>query len=179
MNSNAVPKKLFLLRHAKSSWSDAALSDFERTLNARGRNARIAMAKYIDQQGYRPEVIICSTAKRAQMTLDAIRPVVGEASRIELDEGLYLAEPKALVRRVAQLAPSVGSVMLIGHNPGLHMLALTLAIPSDAEAYHALHRKYPTAALCVLQGIQPGWNSMSPESYDLLDFTVPRSLGAS
>jgi len=178
MNATASTKTLYLLRHAKSSWSEPELADFDRPLNKRGRKARYAMAQYMDDKGYIPEIIICSTAKRAAMTLDAIRPVAGKTCEIRMDDGLYLADPKALAHRIEQIDPGINSVLMIGHNPGLHMLALALAQPATSEDYGGLQIKYPTAALCVLRARQEKWAPVEPKSYELLDFTVPRSLVA-
>lgn len=169
-------KTLYLLRHAKSSWSDPDLSDFDRPLNKRGLKARNIMASYLQRKDYLPEMIVCSSAKRAMMTLDAVRPVVGKACEVLIDKGLYLADAQALAHRVERIGPQTRSIMLIGHNPGLHMLALALAAPSKTDAYGRLQTKYPTAALCVLRGDQGSWSPMRPESYELEDFTVPRSL---
>jgi phosphohistidine phosphatase len=171
-------KTLYLLRHAKSSWSEPEQADFDRPLNKRGRKARYAMAQYMENKGYAPEIIICSTAKRAEMTLDAIRPVAPKKCEIRMDDGLYMADPKALAHRIQQVDPGVASVMMIGHNPGLHMLALALAQPSGSEDYGGLQIKYPTAALCVLRASRESWQPVEPKSYELLDFTVPRSLVA-
>ncbi len=176
MNVTENPRTLFLLRHAKSSWSDPDLSDFDRPLNKRGLKARNVMASYLQQNGYLPELIICSSAKRAKMTLEAVRPVVGAACEIVIDKGLYLADAKVLAHRVERIDPVVGSIMLIGHNPGLQMLALSLAAPANTDAYDKMQTKFPTAALCVLRCHQNNWAPMQPESYELLDFTVPRSL---
>ena len=178
MNKDAPLRTLYLLRHAKSSWQDKSMSDFDRPLNKRGLQARVDMARYLERTDIKPDVILCSTAKRAVMTLDAVRASVGKDCKIIMDDGLYLGEPKALAHRVAEVKNKLRSVMLIGHNPGLHMLALALAKPDSTPAFKALQSKYPTAALCVLQTAQKNWKPVKPNSYDLLDFVLPRELAA-
>jgi phosphohistidine phosphatase len=174
-----MTKTLYLLRHAKSSWSDSALSDFDRPLNKRGKKAREHMASYMAQNGHIPDLIICSTAKRAMMTLDALRPVVGDACTTILDERLYLADPKVLVGFVENVDDAISSVMLIGHNPGLHMLALSLAEPSNSAEYSSLQFKYPTVALCILENVQNAWKPLLPRSFQLSGFVLPRDLSDS
>jgi phosphohistidine phosphatase len=178
MNNDAPLRTLYLLRHAKSSWQDKAMADFDRPLNKRGLQARIDIAQYMDRMGYRPDVILCSTAKRAAMTLEPVRQAAGGACKVTMDEGLYLADPKALAHRVAEIKPAHKSVMLIGHNSGMHMLALALAAPSATPAFTTLQLKFPTAALCVLQTTQSGWKPVAPNSYRLVDFVLPRELAA-
>ena len=98
--------------------------------------------------------------------------------KIIMDDGLYLADPKALGHRISEVKNRLRSVMLIGHNPGLHMLALALAKPDSSPAFKALQSKYPTAALCVLRTVQKNWSPVTPNSYDLVDFVLPRELAA-
>ena len=178
MNSDAPLRTLYLLRHAKSSWQDKSMSDFDRPLNKRGLQARIDIAQYMERMNYRPEVIFSSTAKRAVMTLETVRHVAGKVCKVTMDEGLYLADPKALAHRVAEVKNRHASVMLIGHNPGMHMLALALTSPTSSPAFGTLQLKFPTAALCVLQTTQDAWKPVTPNSYRLVDFVLPRELAA-
>jgi phosphohistidine phosphatase len=178
MTSDAPLRTLYLLRHAKSSWQDKALADFDRPLNKRGLQARVDIAQYMERMDYFPEVILCSTAKRAVMTLETVRQAAGSACEVIMDEGLYLADPKALAHRVSEMQPKYRSMMMIGHNPGMHMLALALTAPSEAQAFSMLQLKYPTAALCVLQSAQETWKPVVPNSYRLADFVLPRELAA-
>jgi phosphohistidine phosphatase len=176
MTSDASLRTLYLLRHAKSSWQDKALADFDRPLNKRGLQARTDIAEYMARMDYLPDVILCSTAKRAVMTLETVRQTASPACEIIMDEGLYLADPKALAHRVSEMQPKHRSMMMIGHNPGMHMLALALAAPSATPAFSMLQLKFPTAALCVLQSAQETWKPVVPNSYRLSDFVLPREL---
>src|SRR5262245_5412800 len=113
-------KRLYLLRHAKSSWDDESLADHDRPLSARGRRAADAIGTYLREHGIEPELILCSSSTRTRETLARI----GLDGEIERD--LYGASASELLARVSELPPSLGSVMLIGHNPGMHDLALGL-----------------------------------------------------
>ncbi len=151
---------LYLLRHAKSSWESFDLPDHDRPLAPRGKRAAKAMARHLREQGIAPELVLCSTAKRARETLERVG--LG-AANVVFDAGLYGASAATLVRRVTDV--EVSSVMLIGHNPGLHDLALRLLRnpPADLEV------KFPTGALLALELGADG-------TAELLEFTRPRDL---
>src|SRR5262245_6241843 len=115
-------KHLYLLRHAKSSWKDTSLPDHDRPLAGRGRRAAKAIAGHLREQGIEPELVLCSTARRARETLERIEPALG-ASALCLEDELYAAGAPALLERLRSVPDPVGSVMLIGHNPALEELA--------------------------------------------------------
>src|SRR4051812_25831408 len=140
-------KRLYLLRHAKSSWKDTSLPDHDRPLAGRGRRAAKAIARHLREQGIEPELVLCSTARRARETLERIEPGLGTPA-VQVEDDLYAASAPVLLDRLRNVPDTVGSVMLIGHNPGLQELALDLAHP--APAVRELATKYPTAALATL-----------------------------
>ncbi len=119
-------RQLLLLRHAKSSWDDAAQPDHARPLNARGRAAAAAMRTTLRSLGLVPDVVLVSSARRTLQTLDALAPW-DETPIIEPMDQLYLATPAQMLRIVARVSETVRSLMIVGHNPGIHDLALGLA----------------------------------------------------
>jgi phosphohistidine phosphatase len=153
-------KRLFLLRHAKSSWDDEDLADHERPLSARGRRAADAMGRHLRAEGIEPELVLCSSAARTRETLARI----GLAGQVERE--LYGATASELIARLRAVPPSVESVLVIGHNPGMHDLALALTgEPGD---------KYPTGALATID--LDDWGTISPGSGRMIDFVRPREL---
>jgi len=167
-------KRLYLLRHAKSSWKDTSLPDHDRPLAGRGRRAAKAIAGHLREQGIEPELVLCSSARRARDTLDRIEPALGNpAVRVEGD--LYAASAPALLERLRRVSATVESVMLIGHNPGLQDLALDLARPSPTVG--ELARKYPTAALATLAFAPSSWQELDHDSAELVALVRPRELG--
>jgi phosphohistidine phosphatase len=118
---------LYLLRHAKSSWSDPTVADQERALARRGRRDAKRIAEYLVQLGIEPELVLCSTAERARQTLERVRAALGATSTVRLEAVLYAASAEALLKRIRLVPEEVASLMLIGHNPGLQDLALALA----------------------------------------------------
>jgi phosphohistidine phosphatase len=117
-------KTLFLIRHAKSSWSDPALTDHERPLNARGRRAAKKMGRRLGKRDLLPDLIASSPAIRALKTARIMaRKMHYPRRHIVVDEGLYACSADELLRAVHRLDDGLDVVMLFGHNPELETLA--------------------------------------------------------
>jgi phosphohistidine phosphatase len=120
--------ELFILRHSKSDWRDSALSDHDRALNGRGKHDAEQLARWLKTNSLRPDKVICSTALRARQTLQPIIEHLDlEASDIQYEERLYLASLKNLLQVIQAGKPEQGSLMIVGHNPGLDELVAYLA----------------------------------------------------
>ncbi len=166
-------KHLYLLRHAKSSWKDTSLPDHDRPLAARGRRATRAIARHLRDHGIEPELVLCSTARRARDTLEPIEPALGSPA-VLVERDLYAASAPALLERLRSVPDSVESVMLIGHNPGLQDLALDLARPSPTA--RELATKYPTATLATLAFGATNWQELDHQTAALVALVRPRDL---
>jgi phosphohistidine phosphatase len=166
--------RLYLLRHAKSSWDDPALADRERPLAPRGRAALRLMAGHLAREGIVPELVLCSPAQRAQETLEGIAAAIGDGADVETEEELYGASADDLLERLQKIPATVSSVMLIGHNPALVELAARLA-GDDGEGLERLERKYPTGALATLS-FDEGWVRLAPGTGRLVEFVRPKDL---
>ena len=166
-------KRLYLLRHAKSSWKDTSLHDHDRPLAGRGRRAAKAIARHMRAHDMEPELVLCSTARRARETLEGIEPSLAAAA-VEVEPDLYAASAPALLDRLRTVPDTVESVMVIGHNPGLQELALELARP--AEARSELAAKYPTAALATLAFEALSWQELDRDTAELVELVRPRDL---
>jgi len=166
-------KRIYLLRHAKSSWDDASLPDHDRPLAPRGRRAAEAIAQHMQDNDIEPELVLCSTARRARETLEGIEPALG-GSAIEFEDDLYAASARALLARLRDVPDTIGSVLLIAHNPGMQDLALELARPSPTV--DELAEKYPTAALATLETSASTWRELGPYGAELVGLVRPRDL---
>ena len=166
-------KRLYLLRHAKSSWKDARLADHDRPLAGRGRRASKAIARQLHDRGIEPELVLCSTARRARETLDRIAPALGTPD-VAIEPDLYIADAHALLERLRSVPDAIESVMLIGHNPAMHELAIDLARPSPTAS--ELADGYPTAALAVLTVTASTWRRLGHGTADLVELVRPRDL---
>ena len=167
-------KTLVLMRHAKSAWENAELPDSERPLSPRGQKAAPLMGKKLKTAGYRPDVVLCSTAKRARETLDLMADSLPKKARIEHVKALYMAVPREMVDLVAKVPDSAETVMLVGHNPGMGSLAGWLAGEGDSETLSKIRRKVPTAGIAVITFDVAHWSEVVGESGTLAAFLRPR-----
>lgn len=167
-------RTVVLLRHGKSSWSDPTLADVDRPLAPRGERASRRLAKYIRRKRIRPALVLCSPSRRTRQTLEAIDASLGKRREVEVVPQLYGASEQELLEQLRALPESVRSVMVIGHNPGLHRLALVLA--SRGPALPQLEEKFPTGALATLVVPSGSWAALGPGAAELVDYVVPRQL---
>jgi phosphohistidine phosphatase len=170
-------KRLFVLRHAKSSWDDPGLDDHERPLAPRGRRALEALASHMSDRNIHPELVLCSSSRRTRETLDGI--AVGGEHVIE--RTLYGAGAEELIDRLRQLPESVSSAMLVGHNPSAQMLVLRLtnhdADGSADPQRDEVKRKFPTGGLATL-AFDCDWSELAPGCARLEEFTSPKGFSA-
>ena len=166
-------KQLFLLRHAKSSWDDPGLVDHDRPLAPRGRRAVRLIAEHLGREGVTPALVLCSSARRTRETLEGIAPALGEATAVQSEGELYAASGRRLLERLREIEDDVESLMLIGHNPGVEQLALSLA--GGGQKLALLRCKYPTGALATLE-FSGRWSDLRPGSAELTDFVTPKEL---
>jgi phosphohistidine phosphatase len=166
-------RRLYLLRHAKSSWKEHGLADHDRPLAGRGRRASKAVGRHLREQGVEPELVLCSTAKRALETLEGIEPALGRGG-VRVEPELYGSRPAVLLARLHEIPAAVRSVMVIGHNPGLEELALLLA--RRGSRVQELEAKFPTGALATLAFRGPGWAALDRGTAELIEFIRPRDL---
>ncbi|SRR6266516_2258260 len=166
-------KRVYLLRHAKSSWKEPGLADPDRPLSGRGRRAAKTIGWHLREQRIAPELVLCSPARRARETLERIEPAFG-ARAVRVGPRLYSATPDLLLELLRGVPETVAAVMLIGHNPSLEHLAVELARPSPE--LRALEAKYPTAALATLTFDVSSWSSLDAGTGELVGFVRPRDL---
>jgi phosphohistidine phosphatase len=170
--------QLLLLRHAKSSWDDAATPDRDRPLNKRGHRSAVAIRQAMREFGLIPDLVLVSTAKRTLETLHALEPW-DDTPLIEPLDDLYLASEALLLGSLQAVAQTVRSVLLIGHNPGMHDLALLLADPqaSAAKPLGLMREGFPTGALAEFTVTGP-WARLGAGGARLMRFLTPRMLDA-
>ena len=134
------------------------------------------MARHIRSEAVRPALVLCSSALRAHDTLDALRPALGQEADVHIDPDLYGATARQLINRIRTVGHDIASVMIIGHNPGLHDLAIELAGDGDEAAISRLHAKFPTGALATLDVGRIGWDELGPGQAYLTSLVLPRDL---
>ncbi|WP_193368275.1 SixA phosphatase family protein [Pelagibius marinus] len=170
--------ELLLLRHAKSDWKDAALDDFDRPLSKRGRQAAPRMGEYLRAQGLEPNLVLCSSARRARETLKLVLTALASEPEISYLKSLYLAPPSRMLAILRRQSPETGRILLIAHNPGLERLALGLARGAEGQDHSAaaqsMAEKFPTAALARFR--VAAWASLGEAPAELAAFVRPRDL---
>jgi phosphohistidine phosphatase len=174
-------RQLLLLRHAKSSWGDKGLPDRDRPLNERGQRAAARMAQEMHALGLEPDMVLVSPARRTMQTLEALEPWT-DSPLVEEIESLYLADVPDLLSALHGVAETVRSVLLIGHNPGLHDLAMALSglrgrpLPRGATSSEtALAEGFPTGALAEFT-IAGSWWELREGGGKLVRFLTPKML---
>ena len=169
-------RTLYLMRHAKSDRGNPALSDIDRPLAPRGRRDAPAMAAYMREHDYRPDLVLCSPATRTRETLALLQPALAPDTRVEYDRKMYPGSPDVLLRRLRDVAETIASVLVIGHNPGLERFAAALAPRGDRRALARMREKYPTCGLAVIHLHIDRWEQTDLGSGTLTDFMVPAGL---
>ena len=160
-------KTLFVLRHAKSSWENADLSDFERPLNKRGLEAAPLIGKVIKENGFQPEIILSSPARRAKQTAEIINEKAGINREIKYEERIYEASPARLLEVVSEQSDEAESVMIVGHNPGLEGLVRFLTGQIEPM---------PTAALAVIDLEITKWSEIDSSNGTLRTLIRPKEI---
>jgi phosphohistidine phosphatase len=162
-------KRLLLLRHAKSSWDEAGLADRDRPLAPRGRRAVELIARHLRDEKISPALVLCSPARRTRETLEGVEP----GGDVKIEDELYGASEADLLERLRDVPEATESVMLIGHNPAIQELALSLA--GGGERRSDVERKFPTGALATLT-VPDSWRELAPGSAELVEFVRPKDL---
>ncbi len=160
-------KTLYIIRHAKSSWKDPGLTDFERPLNGRGKRNAPEMGRRLQVRGILPELLLASPAKRALATAIAIAEVVGyQPNQIQYNEALYHATVGQLYDVIQAQPNTVQHLAVFGHNPGFTDFANDLA---NAQIINV-----PTCGIVAVQVPVASWQQIQPGTGTMLWFDYPK-----
>jgi phosphohistidine phosphatase len=169
-------RMLMLMRHAKSSWDRPELDDLDRPLDSRGQETAPLMARCIEERKWRPDLVLCSPAARVRETWQLMAPVLGHAIDCKTLRTIYPGAPSRLLATLRRVADQVETLLLIGHNPGLGRLAVSLCGDGPAKPLERMRGKFPTAALAVIQFDVDRWDQVAPGTGRLLAFVRPKDL---
>lgn len=165
-------KQLLLMRHAKSSWAEGGMPDFDRPLNKRGKRVAPKMARFIADQQSAPELIISSPAARAAATANLLSETIGGTDPIptQFEPLFYHAPAREYLDAMAALEDSdVSKLMFVGHNPGLENLV---------ESLSGRWEILPTAAIVQIQFEAANWTEISPDfECQILNIWRPKEIG--
>jgi len=160
-------KTLLLLRHAKSSWEDADLKDFDRPLNERGLKTAPLIGRELKRRKLQPELILSSPAKRARQTTELVIQAAKLKAKVQFDERIYEASARRLFEIVAAIKPSVNLALLVGHNPGFEELTKVLT---------SQNTRLRTASLVCIELNLEKWGSVRPGVGELKWIVDPKSV---
>ena len=167
--------RLLLLRHAKSGWPPGIL-DVDRPLAKRGQEAALVMGNYLKRERLEPDLAIVSSARRTQETWERVQPMLGEIE-LRQDGRIYEASVGRLLEVVREVKPGIGTLLLIGHNPGFEELAKLLIGEGDMDSILRLGQKYPSAGLAVIDFDLASWGDVDKKTGRLERFVTPKFLG--
>ncbi len=169
-------RRLILLRHAKSTWSDPTLSDHDRPLNQRGRLAAPLMGAFMTDEGLIPDRVVLSSSARTKETWERAKQAFPVQPDKEVREDLYLADPHTLLEVARALPDAVGDVLMIAHNPGIASFARKLANGQTKASCARAFQHFPTAAVAVLEADIESWRDLAFSACDFTRFAMPKEL---
>ncbi|OHE00325.1 MAG: phosphohistidine phosphatase [Sulfurimonas sp. RIFCSPLOWO2_12_36_12] len=158
-------KKLYIIRHAKSSWKDERLNDFERPLNKRGKSNAPMMGERLKEKGVMPDIILSSPAKRAKSTAEMIAKEIGYEKKVLFDENIYESSVDELHKILTEIDDKNSTVFLVGHNPSLNALA---------EYYVNFSQDIPTCGIVEIAFECDKWAGIEHKNAKLLSFDYPK-----
>ena len=169
-------RTLILARHAKAEQVQGK-PDHDRELTARGRRDAGAIGRWLSDSSHavNVELALCSTSQRTRQTLEAVLAGGVPVKAVRFDERIYDAHAAQLLDLLREVPDSVNTVIVIGHAPGIPVLASALARDDgrSIDLVEQISRAFPTAALAVL-AFEGRWAELAPETAFLRDFAVPR-----
>ena len=169
-------KALLLLRHAKSSWDDPALADFDRPLAKRGIEAAGRMGREIARRGWVPDHAQVSAARRTRDTWRIAADAWPALPSSDMRDDIYEATPEAILAAIREAPETAETLLMIGHNPGLEDLSVLLAAAdSQSRPLARLREKFPTGALARFE-FTGRWRDLAPGAGRLTHFLAPKTL---
>ena len=167
---------LTTLRHAKSSWDDASLDDFDRPLNDRGRKAARRLGKELKRRKVRFDHVLASPAARVRETVEELAKGYGKLPDVSFDGHIYDASAETLLHLVRHIPEMVHAPLLVGHNPGMQQLVLALTREDGNGLRDRVSEKYPTAALAMIELEVPRWDETETKSGTIVELIVAKEL---
>ncbi len=174
-----MPKTLTLMRHAKSSWEDYSQSDMDRPLAPRGKKDAPLMGKYLFENGIHPDLVLCSPAQRTRETLARLQNAFSNALNVKFDQMIYSAGMgHGLIPLLHNLNAELEHVMIVGHNPAMQELALSLCNwGADQEEIHQrILQKFSTGSVISMAFEGDKWTTISLSKGKLTHFAAPKLL---
>lgn len=171
-----MQKTLYILRHAKAETGLAHQDDHSRKLVERGVEAAQIVGAYMYRQGIKPAKVLCSDAVRTHQTWSQIEGIYPAPLNVEFSRKVYLSSANEMLNLLSLLPGQIPSVLLIGHNPGVHQICLKLAKEGDEDLLDMMHLKFPTCALASIKLGDIAWSDIASAHGVLTDYVTPKML---
>jgi phosphohistidine phosphatase len=169
-------KRLAVLRHAKSSWKDRELDDFERPLNDRGRRAARRMGREMTERGLHFDLVLASPAARVRETIEHVQEEHELDAPIRFEPRIYMARVAELLELIGTIPEEANEALLVGHNTSAERLVVKLAEDDERGLRKRVEEKVPTAALAVIELPIESWSELQPERGRLVELIYPADL---
>lgn len=173
-----MKKTLIILRHGKADPARGGQEDHERPLAERGVREAMLMGGYMAKHGVLPQRTLCSTSMRTRQTYEGVQAAHGRLPPAEYEDAIYMASERQLLQVLAKTPEPVESVMVIGHNPGLHQLCIRLAAHGDAASLRKLAAAFPTCTLAVFEFPAGAWRNILTARGTLQSLVIPAELNS-
>lgn len=175
-----MPKKLTLMRHAKSSWADYSQSDVERPLSPRGKKDAPKMGRYLYENDLHPDLVLCSPAQRTRETLARLQTAFANPLNVRFDKSIYSAGMgHGLISLLHSLNDEFDHVMIVGHNPAMQELALSSVnwASGNEDTHQKIHSKFSTGSVISMEFDGGDWRSAALGDGKFTHFMAPKLLG--
>jgi phosphohistidine phosphatase len=169
-------KRLTVLRHAKSSWKDRELDDFDRPLNGRGRKAARRMGREISERGIHFDFVLASPAARVRETIDGVSEHHRLNAPMHFEPRIYMARVAELLELITTIPDEASSALLVGHNTSAERLVAKLSVDDDMGLRRRVEEKFPTAALARIEMPINSWKDVEPDCGRLIELIYPADL---
>jgi phosphohistidine phosphatase len=171
-------RRLMLLRHSTAEKAEPGMSDQDRVLTAEGRADAAMVGAYLVNHSLRPDYVLVSAAARTRDTWRQIAAALRVGPDARFDQRIYNAGAQALFNIVAETPDEARAVLMLGHNPGLHELALLLTATGDIELRERLRENMPTSGIAIIDFALDSWSKLHPRAGRLERFVDPKLIAS-
>jgi len=168
-------RNLILMRHAKTEARTPG-GDHARQLAPRGWSDCALIGQYLQSKALAPDRVLSSDATRTRETVEAIRPLLPPGCQTDFSNDLYLAEPEEILQEIRTVPSDTRTLLVVGHNPGMHMLAFSLGSRAKRSQRSYIAGHFPTAATAVFSCATNDWAAFAPGEGRLEHFVTAKSL---
>ena len=171
-------RTLMLLRHAKAVPADGKIRDHDRPLSLRGQAEAPKIGAYMARHQLLPDRALVSPSRRTRETWELLGPALGKRTRATYEQRLFDASPQTILDAIQETGTACATLLVIGHNPSLHRVAVGLIATGDLDAREQLRENLPTSGLVIIEFPFDDWRKLHAQAGRLSHFVTPNLLKA-